>query len=75
MTTPSQQRTTGYTLERLTSVKARTSLSSSEIYRRIALGDFPPPLKIGTRASAWNSAEIDDWISGRIAARDREAQK
>lgn len=75
MTTPTQQHTTGFTLERLPAVKARTALSRSEIYRRIALGDFPAPLKIGTRASAWNSAEIDNWIAGRIAARDREAQK
>ena len=60
----------GLSLERLPSVRARTGLSRSEIYRRIASGDFPPPVKLGERASAWNSAEIDRWISGRIAARD-----
>lgn len=75
MTTHTQQHTTGFTLERLPAVKARTALSRSEIYRRIALGDFPAPLKIGTRASAWNSAEIDDWIAGRIAARDQGASR
>lgn len=75
MTTANTQHPAGLTLERLTSVKARTSLSSSEIYRRIALGEFPAPLKIGTRASAWSSAEIDEWIASRIAARDREASR
>lgn len=74
MTPPTQQHTTGLTLERLPAVKARTGLSRSEIYRRIAAGDFPRPCKLGERASAWNSAEIDAWISGRIAARDRDAQ-
>ena len=61
-------------LERLPQVKARTGLSRSEIYRRIAMGDFPAPVKLGQRASAWSTAEIDAWIAGRIAARDREAQ-
>jgi prophage regulatory protein len=60
-------------LERLPSVKARTGLSRSEIYRRVALGRFPAPVKLGERASAWNTAEINQWIAARIAARDGEA--
>lgn len=57
-------------LERLPAVKARTGLSRSEIYRRVQSGDFPRPVKLGERASAWNSAEVDRWITTRIAARD-----
>ena len=57
-------------LERLPQVKARTGLSRSEIYRRIAANDFPPPVKLGERASAWSSAEVDYWIEARIAARN-----
>ncbi|MEJ1098571.1 MULTISPECIES: AlpA family transcriptional regulator [unclassified Pseudoxanthomonas] len=60
-------------LERLPSVKARTGLSRSEIYRRIAIGTFPAAVKLGERASAWNTSEIDDWIIGRIAERDAKA--
>lgn len=75
MMPPSQQPTSGFTLERLPTVKARTGLSRSEIYRRIALGDFPRPVKIGERATAFNSAEIDAWIAGRIAARDQGASR
>lgn len=60
-------------LERLPRVKARVQLSRSEIYRRIAAGDFPAPIKLGERASAWNAAEVDSWINGRIAARDAKA--
>lgn len=46
-------------LLRLPQVRARTGLSRSELYRRIANGAFPAPVKIGVRASAWSSAEID----------------
>lgn len=60
-------------LERLPQVKARTGLCRSDIYRRIAAGDFPAPIKLGERASAWNAAEVDSWITGRIAARDAKA--
>lgn len=63
------------TLERLPKVQDRTALSRSEIYRRIALGEFPLPVKLGPRASAWNSAEIDAWIANRIAARDQGASR
>jgi len=60
-------------LERLPQVKARTGLGRSEIYRRIAAGNFPAPIKLGERASAWSAAEVDSWISERIAARDAKA--
>ncbi len=60
----------GHTLERLPQVKARTGLARSTIYRMIACGEFPKNLKLTERCSAWNSAEIDAWISAKIAARD-----
>jgi len=57
-------------LLRLPQVKAQTGLSRSELYRRIAAGSFPSPIKIGERASAWSSVEIERWIIERIAQRD-----
>ena len=42
----------GLTLERLPQVKARTGLSRSEIYLKVALGDFPSPIKLGEREPA-----------------------
>src|SRR3546814_5209344 len=48
-----------FALERLPQVMARVGLSRSEIYRRIAAGDFPQPVKLGERASAWNAAGVD----------------
>ena len=57
-------------LERLPRVRTRVGLSRSELYRRIALGTFPAPIKLGERVSAWNAAEVDRWIVDRIEARD-----
>ena len=58
------------TLLRLGEVCRRTCKSRSEIYRRIAAGDFPQPVKLGERASAWPEHEVTAWIASRIAARD-----
>lgn len=58
------------TLLRLREVTRRTALSRSAIYRAIAAGTFPAPVKLGERASAWNAAEVANWIASRIAARD-----
>ena len=63
----------GLILERLPQVKARTGLCRSDIYRRVATGDFPAPIKLGERASAWSAAEVDNWIKARIATRDSKA--
>lgn len=60
-------------LERLPAVRARVGLGRSEIYRRIAAGTFPAPIKLGERASAWDAAEVDAWIEARIRERDRRA--
>jgi prophage regulatory protein len=61
-------------LLRLPQVKAQTGLSRSELYRRIAIGSFPAPIKIGARASAWSSVEIERWIAERVAQRDAKTQ-
>jgi prophage regulatory protein len=62
-----------YVLIRLPQVKARTGLSRSELYRRMAAGDFPHPVKLGERASAWPESEVSAWCEARIAARDARA--
>lgn len=62
-----------FTLLRLPQVKACTGLSRSEIYRRVSAGDFPAPVKLGERASAWPEHEVAAWCEARIAARDAKA--
>ena len=44
-----------------------TGLSASSIYARAAEGAFPPPIKIGGRASAWLEGEVREWMADRIA--------
>ena len=37
-------------------------LSRSEIYRRIALGQFPRPVKLGQRVVAWDADQIQAFV-------------
>lgn len=57
-------------LIRLPKVKAQTGLSRSGIYRLLAAGEFPAPVKLGERSVAWSEEEIAAWCKARIAARD-----
>ena len=62
----------GNRLLRLRTVTQITGLSRSEVYRRIAGGSFPKPVKIGPRASAWIESEVAAWVSERVTARNDE---
>ena len=58
--------------ERFLSIRTvveRTTLSRSEIYRRVKVGNFPRQVKIGPRRVAWNESEVSEWIDARIEAR------
>ncbi len=52
---------------RLPDVIARTGLSRSTIYVRLAEGRFPRPVSLGGRAVGWVEAELDGWLRERIA--------
>lgn len=60
-------------LERLPEVRDRTGLSRAGIYKAIREGRFPAQIKIGERASAWDSEAVDTWIAERIAASKKAA--
>lgn len=53
-------------LWRLPTVETQTGLSKSEIYRRIKIGTFPKPLKLGARAVAWPASAIESWVKSLI---------
>lgn len=55
------------TILRQKQVQARTGLSRSTIYLRIAEGRFPKPISLGARAVGWVDAEIESWLESRIA--------
>lgn len=67
MDTPSQ--TPSVSLLKLPAVIAKTAVSEPSIYRLMRLpvesGGFPKPIKIGARAVAWRSDEVDAWIESR----------
>lgn len=49
-------------LIRLAEVKHRVGLSRSTIYRWMAEGRFPKPVRLGNYIVAWEEQVIDDWI-------------
>ena len=57
-------------LLRLAEVLAATGLSQSGMYREIAAGRFPYPVRLTVRTSAWPSSEIYAWIEARIGERN-----
>ncbi len=53
---------------KLPEVKRLTSLSTSEIYRRLEAGAFPTQIKLGVKSVAWIEHEILSWINSTIEA-------
>ncbi|MER9298059.1 AlpA family phage regulatory protein [Mesorhizobium sp. M0621] len=51
---------------RLKTVLARTGLSRSTIYRKIADGTFPAQLRISTNGAGWHESEINRWVDDPI---------
>jgi len=43
-----------------------TGFSAPTIYRKIAAGEFPHPMKIG-RASRWSENDVQNWIEAQKA--------
>ncbi len=54
---------------KLPKVKDYTSLSTSEIYRRIAAGTFPAQVNLGPKSVAWIEAEVLAWCDALVAQR------
>ena len=54
-------------LIKLAEVKALTTLSTSEIYRRITAGTFPAQVTLGPKSVVWLESEIFQWCDARIA--------
>ena len=53
------------TLLRRPDVETRTGLSHSTIYDWIKKGEFPKPVKLGTRIVAWKESDIAAWMEAR----------
>jgi prophage regulatory protein len=53
---------------RLPSVRRRTGLGRSTIYRLIAERKFPAPVRLASRAVAWRASDLDRWSESRPTA-------
>jgi prophage regulatory protein len=51
-------------------VEDRSGLARSSIYEKMEEGEFPRPVKLGSRAVAWIEDEVNEWIEARIAERE-----
>jgi prophage regulatory protein len=51
---------------RIKEVLSITSLSQSELYRRIKTGTFPSQVKLAPGHSVWVQSEVDSWVAERI---------
>jgi prophage regulatory protein len=60
-------------LLRLPNVVAATGLARSTVYKLISAGQFPAPLRLTTRAVAWQLSEIEAWIASRERAQCYES--
>jgi prophage regulatory protein len=49
-------------------VEQITGMSKSGLYRAMAEGNFPRPVKIGQRAVAWRASDIAKWLESRTTA-------
>ena len=61
---------------RMKAVLARTGLSRSTIYRKIAEGTFPPRIKISINSAGWRESDISRWIEDPVSwSLERECDK
>lgn len=44
-------------------------LKRTAIYENIKTGNFPKPVKLGSRASGWVAGEVQAWIEQRMSDR------
>jgi prophage regulatory protein len=48
----------------------RVPFSKPTLHRKVKERSFPAPVKVGARAVAWITAEIDEWERRLVAERD-----
>ena len=51
-------------------LEEQLGLSRSSIYKMIADGLFPKPIKLGPRAVGWRADEVENWLIAMQEASD-----
>lgn len=54
-------------LLKMQTVTQATGLSSATIYRKTAAGEFPDPVRLGTRCTRWRAADVRAWIAVQVS--------
>jgi prophage regulatory protein len=65
MTAQTQDRTSERAV-RIPEVLYRVGISRTQLYRLIARGDFPPPIRLSDRISIWRQHDVDAWLQERL---------
>ena len=52
-------------LLKVQTVCAVVGLSSPTIYRKVATGDFPEPVRLGARCTRWKSGDVQVWLAAQ----------
>ena len=60
---------------RLPEVVEMAGVQRATIYRYMADGIFPRSVKLGNRTVGWLQSEVQAWMAGLAAARDKQTQK
>lgn len=58
---------------RLKTVLARTGLSRSTLYRKIADGTFPRQVAISIHGAGWYESAVNRWVANPVAWREDRA--
>ena len=55
-------------LWRYARVCEETGLARTTLYKKIAEGTFPPPVRLTSNTVAWRSEDVESWIDSRPLA-------
>ena len=55
-------------LLKLSTVEAIAGLSKASIYRKVASGEFPQPVQLGTRCTRWRAGDVTAWAAAQGGA-------
>lgn len=55
-------------LLQIITVGALTGLGRSTVYKRVADGQFPQPIKLGLRCTRWRAGDVTAWLKAQVAA-------
>ncbi len=56
------------TMARVKTVAKKCGMSKSTVWRKSAAGEFPKPVKLSERITAWCMDDVDAWLASKAQA-------